>query len=224
MKYQHRKINTAVRDGNRILNNVAPVLAIILLVLAVIPAAAQTVTAWYQPTPYAAGRPGSHVTDGSITNVYFGQRFTTEDNLQVGGWGDIYRMYLKFDTTGLPKNVTMAALWMMPISKGDASTPVGTHVYQPAADWSTSMAWSTQPTATYLGSLPAPTPGRWFGINISSFYNGWQNGAMPNYGFRFDPRGNANNFTLFLSSRYAGDGHRPLLQFKLYAAGDGPEL
>lgn len=210
MRWARCDVSAAVRDGKSVFN--PAIVVFVVLAMLVAPMAAQTVTAWHQPTPYAAGRPGAHLTDGWITNVYYGQKFVTDDKLEAGGWGDIYRSFVKFDTTGLPKNVTLVALWLAPFAKGDASTPTGLYVYRPTTDWGAGVTWSTQPGATYLGGLPAPTPGQWFGINITSFYTGWQTGTLPNYGFRFDPKSNANSFTLFRSSRYAGDGQRPLLQ------------
>src|ERR1039458_8275240 len=67
------------------------------------------------PTPYDVSIVTGiqHLWDGWITSVYYGKVLIRDDKLQVGGWGDEYRTYLKFDTTGLPKTVTRAVLNVM---------------------------------------------------------------------------------------------------------------
>ena len=75
---------------------------ILLALLMTAPALAQT--AYHQPTPFPAGvTNGVHVADCWTTNVYYGTICTLDDKLQFGGWGDVYRSYIRFDTSGLPK-------------------------------------------------------------------------------------------------------------------------
>src|SRR6266702_136361 len=93
---------------------------------------ADATTAYYHPTPYPKYRfNGSampqnieivHLWDGWIDNYYYGLLMQKDVTLQFGGWGDIYRTYLRFDTAGLPSNPSQAVLWMVAYPSGSAAT------------------------------------------------------------------------------------------------------
>ena len=66
--------------------------------------------------------------------------------------------------------------------------------------------------------LPVPSINSWYGMPITSFYNSWKAGSLPNYGLVVYPYdGNNNQFDYFASSRtdVSGDAavisSRPLL-------------
>ena len=168
-------------------------------------------TAWYQPTPYDVSIVTGiqHLWDGWITSVYYGKVLIRDDKLQVGGWGDEYRTYLKFDTIGLPKTVTRAVLNLMPYSRGDDSTPVSAKISRVTTIWSSSLLWDAQPSATLIANLPVPTSGQWWTATITDTFNMWQSGT--NYGVVIAPLANANNFDAIRSSRYGDDSQRPAL-------------
>lgn len=173
---------------------------------------AHAVTAYYQPTPYPSNiTTGVHVWDGWITSIYYGQTFQRNDELLVGGWGDIYRTYVRFNATGLPANVSQAVLWLWPHAVNNAPV-VDFNLVN--GDWNTSMTWSTQPSATYLGWRAAPAANQWWGTVITSWYNNWASNPSTSYGLRLDPQTYSNNnFDHFRSSRYTvSDGLRPILQ------------
>lgn len=174
---------------------------------------ANAATAWYQPTPYPSqNQSGTHVWDGWLNNSY-NQTFVWDDKLQVGGWGDEYRSFIKFDLDGLPNSVTQAALWLMPYSRGDSSTPTSLAMCKVGSTWDTSMTWNTQPSYPLCwGWYAAPTPGQWWGVAITTWYNDWRSGAAVNNGVMFFPQYNDNRFDVFRSSRYSIDGQRPILQ------------
>lgn len=171
---------------------------------------AYAVTVNYQPTPFPSGvTNGIHVWDGWITNVFYGQVFIQDDKLQQGGWGDVYRTYVKFDTKGLPTNVSQAVLWMWPYAVTNATV---VNFYQVNANWTTSMTWGTQPSATLLGSRGAPTVNQWWGTIITQWYNPWASNPTASYGLRIDPQLTNNNFNFFRSSRYTTSSTaRPIL-------------
>lgn len=175
-------------------------------------------TVYYQPTPYpvTVDTARHHIWDGWITNFYYGKKFIQENQLQIGGWGDTYRTYIKFDVNGLPQNVSQAVLWLMPYPRGDNSTPTVVNFRLVTGDWNTTMTWGIQPTATYLGWRAAPTANQWWGTIITPWYSGWKTNPSANYGLRLDPQSTANNFDVFRSSRYStpgvSDWARPILQ------------
>lgn len=192
-------------------------IALIIASSALAPAAA--VTVYYQPTPYPANRTaGLHVVDGWLPSQYYGRTFQRDDKLQIGGWGDLYRTYLQFDLTGLPVNVTSARLKLYAFPKGDASTWTSFDVWSPSSAWATSglatsMTWDTQPTGnTLVTTVSAGTNNSYWDIPITSVYNGWRNSPSSNRGLMLAPKANNNNFNLWRSSRYSGDGQRPLLE------------
>ena len=165
-----------------------------------------------QPTPYDISIVTGiqHIWDGWITSVYYGKVLIRDDKLQVGGYGDEYRSYLKFDTTGLPKTVTRAVLNIMPYARGDGSTPVSAKISKVGSDWTPSLTWDLQPPATLIANMPAPTLGQWWTATITDTFNAWQSGT--NYGVVIAPLANANNFDVLRSSRFGDDSQRPALQ------------
>jgi hypothetical protein len=137
--------------------------------------------------------------------IYNGSHVVDDSKLQAGGWGDQYTILLKFDLGCLPRSATSVVLYLMPYDRGDSSTPVGMNVYGLTTAWDEKNGWSGTLSGGLLGTLPAPTPDTWYGIDITSIYNAWQNGTYPNEGFGFLPTGTNNQFNMFRSSDYTGD-------------------
>ena len=170
---------------------------------------ASALTAYYQPTPYpSVNSSGTHIWDGWLRNMN-GTNFQWSDILEIGGWGDQYRSYVKFDSVGLPDNVTQAVLWLYPYG---TTNPVNIGFNSVTGSWTPSMTWATQPSATFLGYVTAPTANMWWGTIITPWYNAWASSPSTNYGLRLDTSANNNNFSFFRSSRYATDVNRPILQ------------
>lgn len=118
-----------------------------------------------------------------------------DEKLQVGGWDDWYRMFIEFDLAELPQTATHAVMSMYAYSRGDSSTPVNMPVYLLTTPWSeTTQNYYDALSGYYAGTLPAPTPNSWYGINITGIYNGWKNGTYANKGFVFLPASNNNKF------------------------------
>ncbi len=135
-----------------------------------------------------------------------------DSKLQVGGWGDQHRMFIQFDLSGLPQTATSAVMWLYAYPRGDSSTPVAMPLYLLTTPWSeTSQDYYTQLQGYSLGTVPAPTPNSWYGLNITSIYNGWKNGTYVNDGFVFLPAGTNNQFNVFRSSDYSIPFYRPML-------------
>ncbi len=157
-------------------------------------------------------QPGPEGTDVWITNTYdYGSDYGVDnDKLEAGGWGDEYRFLWKPDFTGFPQNATSAALWMFPYPRGDASTPVSMAVDLMTTPWNEDTGWyNTVMNGIPVGVLSAPTPGQWYGINITQIYNLWKAGTYANHGFRFRPTGINNQFSQFLSSDFWYGPYRP---------------
>lgn len=76
-----------------------------------------------------------------------------------------------------------------------------------------SQNYNTSLSGYALGTVPAPTPGSWYGLNITGVYNAWQSGnaSYPNDGLVFLPTGNNNQFNVFRSSDYSDWHYRPML-------------
>lgn len=161
----------------------------------------------YQPGPVEGS-------DVWLSSQYdYGNNFGVDDDkLQVGGWGDEYRFLFKPNLIGLPQYATGVELWMVPFARGDASTPTDLYIDRVTSNWDENAGWyDGQPASTPLWWVGAPTPGYWYGLNITSVYNNWQSGAYPNYGFKFRPVGINNQFSQFRSSDYWYPKHRPQL-------------
>ena len=204
---------------------VTPAMATIVLLAMVLatPAAAEIV--YHQPTPFPAGvTNGVHISDCWTTNVYYGTICTLDDKLQFGGWGDVYRTYIRFDASGLPKRVTKASLLLTSFPKGDNSTPTPATVQQVMGGWNpATLKWASQPAAANFTSAAAPAPGQKWAIDITTLFNDWQNGVVNN-GVRIDPVYMWNNFSLFRSSRYSVDADRPILALEFTPPVPTPSL
>ncbi len=135
-----------------------------------------------------------------------------DEKLQVGGWGDWYRMFIKFDLTGLPKKATSVIMWLYAYDRNDSSTPVGMKLYLLTSSWSeTAKNYYEHFNGYYLGTVPAPKPNSWYPLNVTDIYNKWKSGLYTNNGFVFEADGNNNEFNVFRSSDY----NNPLLRPKL---------
>ena len=183
------------------------------LALSVSVVRAQETTVEYRPTPYpqSVASEVHHIWDGWVTNVFYDRIFIQNDKLRVGGWGDEYRTYIRFNIEGLPANVTQAVLSLYPYASANGS-PTAVDLNLINDDWNTSMNWNTQPGATHVGSAPAPTLGKFWDVIITPWYNSWVSDPENNYGLRLDPQRTWNYFNEYRSSRYGNDGLRPMLQ------------
>lgn len=145
-------------------------------------------------------------------DTWFGSYYNTsaqhDYRLRVGGWGDYYYSLLRFNLSGLPRVATRAVIWVYAINDGGTPTPI--NWWKVNQSWqSGSVSYSNFPWfLTYLGQTTAPTPGYWYGVNITSFYNAWRAGTpgSQNYGFVVSPQNNNNNYSSFSSSKQIGYG------------------
>lgn len=202
------------------------VLAVAVAAVLAEPARAQTArTAWYQPTPIASTIPveNSHVLAGFLGSVY-NQTLTRDKKFQVGGWGDEYRSFLKFDLDGLPRyTVTNAALWLYAYPRNDGSTTTQLAMCKVGSYWDRYLTWGSQPLFPTCWGYYNSTPNQWLYLSITSWYNEWQSGTTTNNGVMLFPRYKNNNFDVFRSTSYGtspadfaadpyADGKRPVLQ------------
>lgn len=183
---------------------------------------AQTVSTFYQPTPLppAISESNNHVRSGWLGS-YYNQTLVRDDKLQVGGWGDQYRTFLKFDIDGLPKNINQAALWLWSYPRGDNSTSTPIAMCKVGSAWDTGVTWNTQPSfplcwGYYSVSTTNPP---WWSLGVTTWYNEWKNSVTVNNGVMLFPQYTDNRFDMFRSTSYSdfasdpyADGKRPVLQ------------
>jgi len=175
----------------------------------------------YQPTPYPLlDKNGDSMSqdldkvplwDGWLPSYYYNQEFTRDDKLQLGGWGDQYRIYVKFDIEGLPYDPDDVIMFMKSFDRGDSSTATPFAFCQASSSWDLSLTWNTQPSFSGCwGWYSAPTPGDWWGRYITPMYSDWKDGTSTNYGVMMYPQNTNNNFNVFRSSRYSTASYRPV--------------
>jgi murein DD-endopeptidase MepM/ murein hydrolase activator NlpD len=189
-----------------------PTLVMIAVVVFLSGRVGAQVTVNYQPTPYPNSVDGDvhHVVDGWLGSN-FNTLFVRDDKVQVGGWGDIYRTYLKFDLEGLPGNVSQAKLWFKNFARGDASTTTSFVLARVSSPWDENMTWATQPSTGPSVTYSPATVGLWWGMDITSWYQAWQQGSAASHGVMLSPSNTNNRFNMFRSSRYSS-AERPYLQ------------
>lgn len=166
----------------------------------------QVVTTWYQPTPYPIkkydGTPMPedikvvHVWDGWFNNSS-NRRLVRDEKLQIGGGrGEIYTFPIKFDLTGLPKDVDLASLYLYSIASGSAN-PSQFALWRIYVPWSPStVGWDKFPYVSSGGFYwPVDTSvNSWrTGRTITGWYNDWKSGAHPDNGLIIWPYNNDSN-------------------------------
>lgn len=159
---------------------------------------------WKNPGPFPDGM-----------DTWFGSAYNTsaqhDNRLRVGGWGDEYDALLRFNLSGMPQAANQAVIWLYSIN--DGGTPTYIQWYALSGQWhSSSVSWSTQPAGISIGYTQPPTPGTWYGIDVTAQYNAWRNAISSplNYGFKLRPYQTNNNFSSFYSSTQGG-GYGPWL-------------
>jgi hypothetical protein len=145
-----------------------------------------------------------------------------DEQLRVGGWGDLYYSLLQFDLTGRPANVQSAFLYLYCFNQSGGGTPMYLDRITEYWNWQTEgtgcdhlrLWWADRPTTVQWisGQIPNATAGQWYSVDITDLYNAWK-GSTPNYGLELRPVNNFNNnFNEFYSSDYSDD---PSLRPKL---------
>lgn len=202
--------------------------SVTVLLLLVSTGMANATTVYYQPTPYpkykydGSAMPQNieivHLWDGWINDHFYGLIMQKDGILQFGGWGDIYRTYMRVDVAGLPSNPTSATLWLVAFpGGGTATSDVWFQQITSPWDnlWNQSVGWVNQPTVTSIGTRAGPAFNQWvwWGTYLTSTYNAWKSSPSTNYGMRLDPLSTNNTFSKFESSRNTvSDGYRPIWQ------------
>jgi len=148
-----------------------------------------------------------------------------DDQLKVGGFGDLYYSLLQFDLSSAPTQATSVTLRLFDIDAHGGS-PVSLYLDRitSAWDWHTQpitslspdqdrLWWVNRPSASQWNpsALPAPAPGVYYDIDITDLYNAWQSGAVPNFGLELRSTGVSNQWDIFASSRNATEALRPAL-------------
>lgn len=145
------------------------------------------------------------------------------DMLRVGGWGDLYYGLIQFELSMLPANAASTRLELfMPAVTGAGTTQLFLDRITTSWDWRTQgtgsdrlrLWWADQPAATpwTAAALPAPVAGQWYSIDITTLYNAWKSGSVPNFGVRLRPSSGGNNtWAEFASSNNADATIRPRL-------------
>ena len=155
-----------------------------------------------------------------ITNIYYGGGMDNNE-CRIGGWGDYYYCLFKFSLYGQPSIVDYAGLQFYKYAEGGNRS--GIYSDRVTSSWTESTRWLNQPSAVNLSTLPPPVDGQWYTIDITSLYNGWQNGSYPNYGIRLRPTSVASDVhNTFRSSEYADANFRPRLVLKYVSSSPSP--
>lgn len=141
----------------------------------------------------------------------------TDERLWVGGWGDYYYTYIRFDLSSLPTHANSAYVQFFSYRGPHARfSNVAMFLDRIDQDWDYDHArgilrWTDRPTGINLRVIEAPKVDAWYSIDITDLYNQWQTGTHPNNGIGLRPKGNWDQFNYFWSSRYTNSALRPRL-------------
>jgi hypothetical protein len=142
------------------------------------------------------------------------------DELRVGGWGDLYQSLMQFDLAGLPKSATSARLRLYCSQTQPAATRIFVDRIVAPWSWKTRLWWADRPATTpwLATSQIPPVAGQWWELDITGLYNAWQGGAYPNYGLQLRPESTDNRTVVFRSS----DANDATVRPQLVIATDAP--
>jgi hypothetical protein len=158
-----------------------------------------------------------------ITNYYYNYGQHDADMID-GGWGDSYYSLLGCSLNGMPLSATAVKLrlYEYPSSHGGGRSQI--YFDQVTSSWNNATVWQTQPSSVNLSLLPTPVDNHWYEIDITSLYNGWQNGSYPNYGIMLRPASNNNIFNVFRSTEYSDANYRPQIVVTTSTGTDTPPV
>jgi Peptidase family M23 len=161
-----------------------------------------------RPDPYPVGQ------DTWLNNS--GHKVAEHDGrLEVGGWGDSYSIFLRFDLSGLPRTATQAKIFLYAYPHEDPRyNPVGIVLKDVNSQWqSRELSLATYPTTVGLMSMAPPIANSWYSINVTDLYNQWRSGNLSNlnFGIALTPVTTNATFSVFRGSGYPRDEYRPKL-------------
>jgi hypothetical protein len=145
-----------------------------------------------------------------------------DEELRIGGWGDLYYALLRMGIDEGPSVASSATLELYH-GRTQGSTPTGALVDRIDSSWDwTSYStgsdydrlwWVDRPaTSAYIGgAIPAVPVDAWLKVDITSLYNDWKSGAVPNEGVQIRPSASWNNWMFFWSSDHPDPALRPRL-------------
>lgn len=139
-----------------------------------------------------------------------------DDQLKVGGWGDIYVSLISFDVieTRRPVRKATLILSLAPSPSGSTRTPM--RLLRVIDNWGWGegdrLWWRNRPRGVLHSTIPPPAAGSdRYSIDVTELYNNWANLRYPALGLMLEPIYTDNNFNVFYSTR-AAVAKRPVLQ------------
>lgn len=144
--------------------------------------------------------------DTLIGSVYDRDYSTGEysNRIKNGGWGDEYDALIRFDVFAAPTSPTSAKLYLYSVD--DTSTVCTMYLEKITSTWDEStVRWTSRPTFSNISTIPAPTKGQWYSIDITSLYNDWKSSPSTNYGLMLRPSSTSNTNNIFYSSNLIDD-------------------
>ncbi len=167
------------------------------------------------PTATLAGQvivqPGPSIAQDIWTRNSFDAKGVTDEKLWVGGWGDTYYTYIRFDLDNLPQHADSAFIQFYSYRGPHAGySHIPMYMDRVTQPWDYQrpdgfMPWSSKPQSVFLRMLDAPTDETWYSIDVTDLYNAWQAGTLSNYGIGLRPTSTYDQFNYFWSSRYTGN-------------------
>lgn len=167
-------------------------------------------------------KPGAEGIDASVTNIYWrehGQGMGDRETTSIGGWGDWYRSFIKFDLEGVDdhvlENLTRASLRMWKLENTSTTwkhSDVRVNRVEEAWDEDT-VGWNNQPgMAEQIAMISKPNEaGQWIEIDVLDFIEGVRDGLFDNHGFSLSAMQNSATSNAYATSDHSDASLRPEL-------------
>lgn len=139
-----------------------------------------------------------------------------DDQLKIGGWGDIYVSLISFRVVEMRRTVRKAVIILSSAPSPSGSSPTPMRLLRVTDPWGyrgdDRLWWRNRPRGVVHSILPAPDRGSdKYYVDVTEIYNDWANLRYPVLGIMFEPVDTDNHYNIFYSTR-ADAARRPVLQ------------
>ena len=140
------------------------------------------------------------------------------DELRVGGWGDLYYSLIQFKLPALYARPKFSAIILYAKETEGASVPLALDRLIAAWDFPKggTLWWKDKPGQRAVSSdfLPAPRKGQWYMIDLTELVYEWiDQKSTANYGIQIRPIQSFGSFVFFVSSDATDKSKIPRLIF-----------
>lgn len=132
--------------------------------------------------------------DTCYGSVYLAGPNGSSTYISIGGWGDWYYPYFKFDLSSIPSGATITLARLALYGNGTPTNNCNNQVKRCTSDWlESTLTRASHPThdATTWATCPKVIGSTYTFTDITTLVQAWFNATYPNYGLTLQPTSNS---------------------------------